>query len=77
MGLLKARRLLLKRNSRIKGEYTLRGVATALNMGYGNLCDIENEKQYPTVKTFAKLAEYYQLTTSDVRDYFKKLAEEE
>jgi len=77
MGLLKARRLFLKKHSRIKGEYTLRGVAKALNMGYGNLCDIENEKQYPTVKTFAKLAKYYQLTTSDVRDYFKKLAEEE
>lgn len=48
---------------------TLRSVAAELEMGYGNLCDIENGHQLPTALTLAKLVKFYNLTGTDVQLY--------
>lgn len=75
MNIFKQRRLTLKKLD--KKQYTLRAVAKELKTGYGNLCDIENDKQLPSLLMFAKLCSFYVITIYESREYLCNLIEKE
>lgn len=57
-------------------DFTVRAVAEKLNMGYGNLSDLENGKQWPTAVTLAKLIKFYALPPIDVYMYLEAIRRE-
>lgn len=62
-----------KRHARHPKDFTVRAVAKKLNMGYGNLSDLENGKQWPTAVTLAKLVKFYSLSPVDVYMYLEAI----